>query len=109
MRRSLIAAALGLGLLAAGGVASVASAGALVHPAPDGIGSAGPVAATPVHYQRYGYHGPHRFAAPPHHHWRHAPAPWHRGYRGQGPRHGHPQAWHPRDRYRESLRRDWRG
>lgn len=109
MHRFIIAAALGLGLLSAGGTANVASAGsgasATLHERAEGAPTLGL-----VHYQRHGHHGPYRYVAPHHHRW-YAPTQSHRGYHSHyhGQRHGHPQAWHSRDRNRESRRHDWRG
>jgi hypothetical protein len=81
MRRLLVAATLGLGLLSAGGLAAGAAAGPLGDGADAHAASAGrPL--TPAHYQRgfqhHGHHRPH-FAPPPRHHWyRVAPPSWHR-------------------------------
>lgn len=75
MRRLIVAAALGLGMLAAGatGHDAVASPYRATIPA----FSQAPV---PVHYEHRSYHRPH-YAPPPHHHWRrHGPSP--------PPRHG---------------------
>ncbi|MDN3566406.1 hypothetical protein QWZ14_18700 [Paeniroseomonas aquatica] len=80
MRSLLLAAALGLGLLSAGGSAAPAAA------APYHAGPAADLAqaATPVHYERHGYR-PHY--APPRHHWhRYAPPPPRHSWRHQ-PRH----------------------
>ena len=78
MRRLLIAATLGFGLLSAGGLTSAASANPYGHPA----GERSAVADTmisPVHYERgvhlEGHYRPY-YAPPPHRHWqRHAPPP----------------------------------
>lgn len=84
MHRLLIAAALGLGLLAAGGTQAPADAtafGATAQPAriqADAL-------LMPVQYQRHGYGGRHHYAPPPRHFQRHhhaAPPRHHRSYHG---------------------------
>ncbi|RYH13306.1 MAG: hypothetical protein EON57_02190 [Alphaproteobacteria bacterium] len=81
MRSLLVAAALGLGLLAAGATGGDAAASPYRGTTP----AMGPMV-MPVHYEHRGYHRPH-YVPPPRHHWRHAPPP---------PRHGwrHPRAHH---------------
>lgn len=88
MRSLLLAAALGLGLLSAGGSATTATA-APYHAAPvAGLAQA----VTPVHYQRPGHrphyappprHYRHRYAPPPppRHSWRHQPRHYQYGAR----------------------------
>jgi hypothetical protein len=67
--RSLLAAALGLGLLSAGAMMGSAASAPFHDQAPGRIG----VQTTPVHYEHgyhpQGYHRPH-YAPPPHHGWR---------------------------------------
>jgi hypothetical protein len=71
VRSLLVAAALGLGLLAAGGTIDTAAAAPYRAAAPAGVTQL----VTPVHYERRGYHRP-QYVPPPRHHWhRYPPAP----------------------------------
>jgi hypothetical protein len=81
MRRLLVAAALGLGILAVGATGHDAAASPYRGTVP--ALSQSPVL---VHYEHRGYHRPH-YAPPPRHHWRrYAPPPPPR----HGWRHPHP-------------------
>jgi len=92
VRRLLIAAALGFGLLSGGELTSAASANPYGHAAGERPQVADPIV-TPVHYER-GFHGHGHYrpyyAPPPHRHWqRYAPPP--RYY--QPPRHHPSYSW----------------
>ncbi len=77
MRRFIIAAALGLGLLSAGGIAGTASA------APKAVAEGGVTLVHGDHDHRHALRHVRPYFAPPRPHW-HRHAPWrdHRGYRG---------------------------
>ena len=88
MRRLLVAAALGLGLLSAGPTVPGAIAAPLRDASPQLLASG----ITPVHGDRWypdrGYHRPH-YAPPPRHHWHRWEPPRHHGWHHPRPyRHG---------------------
>jgi hypothetical protein len=88
MRRLLIAAALGLGLLSAGGLTSTASANPHGHSAGQRPSAADSLIA-PVHYERgfhrHGHYRPH-YASPSYRHWQRYEPP---------ARYYHPPRHHP--------------
>jgi hypothetical protein len=104
MRRLLIAATLGLGLLSAGGMAADAAAvaGTRGHAAPARAeADDGHLLLTPAHYQRDFHHHGHRrphYAPPPplRHHWHRVappPARYHDGHARDRRYDRHPHGW----------------